>query len=127
MTEKEARELLAGPLRFGDPNQIRAIGFLHKVEVLKEALQKHEVVVFPCANCGGDGEDAVECHCVFHGDPQPDCPDCEGLGLIPFPCRSCCGTGYELAEFDDEQYEQDPNVIAAAVKGQRESAQVTEG
>ena len=59
MTEKEARAILSRPLVFGDPEQIRAVRFVEKLELGRERL----------AGCHHE-ELALDCECFQDIDPE---------------------------------------------------------
>jgi hypothetical protein len=125
MTQHEAREILVPPLRFGDARQIAAVELLERVEILQDAIRRHDVVIFRCGECTGDGWDDVTCWCVDANSlaAKPDCPHCHGTGITRAGCELCNATGYELAEFDDGTFEEDPYVIVAAVAANHEQAE----
>ncbi len=73
MTEVEkARELLSGPLVFGNKQQIAAVSLVSAVEACAEAIKNcphgnHGI----CDECDGDGECFKCCH---------ECDECSGSG-----------------------------------------------
>ena len=73
MTVQDARQILSGPLVFGDEKQIQAVRTIEKFEELEEKKKNAP----NCEECCGKGE--VECdHC--DGTGYVDCEECDGTG-----------------------------------------------
>jgi hypothetical protein len=91
-----ARKMLSGPLKFGDPEQIKAVQFIFLAESCLEAIKACTHGSGECAECDGDGTCP---HC------SRECDECEGTGIYT-EC-SC------LDEFDGD-------AMTAALEIQRE-------
>jgi RecJ-like exonuclease len=67
MTVADARKLIAaGPLKFGDPEQIAAVDLIARADAVKGETVE-------CEQCNGDGE------CLHCG---AECTECEGQGDV---------------------------------------------
>jgi len=85
---------LLRPLRFGDPDQIKAVDMLGEVQACIEAIEACPHRHRRCPTCKGTGE--ADCECLECGNLHyAKCYDCEGTGeesgkgcqecLKPFP------------------------------------------
>lgn len=66
MTEKEAHLILAGPLRFGDNEQVDALVFLRQLAAARDRIAR-------CKRCDGEGlnRDGYACAwCAAHYEPD---------------------------------------------------------
>jgi hypothetical protein len=81
MTPADAlRDLLAAPLRFGDPGQLELLEVLRAAEQLVGTSK-------PCRNCQGSG--VLEPRRVYCHECGMECDYCSGSQ----DCRECRGTG----------------------------------
>lgn len=79
----EARRVLSGPLKFGDPDQIRARGLIEQAEVLAGVIrlcQHHKfTVMIRCDECQGEG-----------------CVECREIGTVSGLCSCLSGHDSDL-------------------------------
>jgi hypothetical protein len=102
MTPADAlRDLLAAPLRFGDPSQLKLLEMLRAAESLIGSSEQ-------CRDCYGTGEiKHPSTYCRECGEP---CANCSG----DHPCRVCAGSGvYEYKR--DHVYKMQVERIAELV------------
>ena len=90
MTLTEARKALAGPLVFGDVQQVTAVRVVEMAEAIGEVLARYPRLAM-CLKCDGAGEHTCSC-----GDDH-ECAECWGLGLM-----GDAGATAELDRFPDE-------------------------
>lgn len=75
-----ARALLAGPLKFGDPDMIAARQLIETLEDCKTAIRKcpHDPKDQDCEDCDGEGECShcgAECETCLGTGKNEDCED----------------------------------------------------
>jgi DnaJ-class molecular chaperone len=74
MTLTEARKLLAGPLVFGNPEQVKAVELIRAAEEIRDDLEAEKTEI--CDVCNGTGQ----CECDNCSDMH-DCKECYGQGV----------------------------------------------
>lgn len=74
MTFQKAQEVLAGPLVFGNAEQIAAVHHIERLEKAVDALIKAKAHI--CTACEGSGEHMCRC-----GD-EHECRECEARGVV---------------------------------------------
>lgn len=94
-----ARKLLAGPLRFGDPDLIAARELIETLEACKAAIRActHDPEEQECGDCDGEGE-CSHCHAA--------CETCDGTGKDPDCDDPCdCLSGFEYFVLQQAKHE----------------------
>lgn len=77
----QARATLAGPLVFGDPEQIAAVRLLSAADEARALAEElGDVDPGECTECAGEGE--------------LECEECEGAGELSCTCDECHDTHY---------------------------------
>lgn len=77
MTIAEAKKVLAsGPLKFGCPEQIKAVECIAKVEEIADKIRKEKIRPKVCDDCDGWGV-----HLCDKCDDEHECGSCGGAGF----------------------------------------------
>lgn len=103
LTVESAKALLTSrPLKFGDPDQIKAVEFLSAIEsmevdgvleALRQCRKQHRK---KCSKCDGEGT-------CWHCDAE--CGDCDGEGYTDTPCKCMDGFPESLVEAAEDELE----------------------
>jgi hypothetical protein len=89
-TVAEARTLLQGKLKFGDPQQVEAVKTLSALAEVQSLLQQYPNVDLACEHCSGQG---VRCR-----------RNLQGVAVQLITCDLCDGTGAWLSNQTLEFY-----------------------